>query len=68
MTELKIKQADINNNGNQRLMGDFCVGVWGVVTQNMDHALKIWSGSVRLGMRLHFFYFFCFPSDLNFFS
>lgn len=21
MTELKIKQADINNNGNQRLMG-----------------------------------------------
>lgn len=22
MTELKIKQADINNNGNQRLMGD----------------------------------------------
>jgi len=22
MTELKIKQADINNNGNQRLMGE----------------------------------------------
>lgn len=22
MTELKIKQADINNNGNQRLMGN----------------------------------------------
>lgn len=26
MTELKIKQADINNNGNQRLMGD--MGGW----------------------------------------
>lgn len=26
MTELKIKQADINNNGNQRLMGDFTEG------------------------------------------
>lgn len=26
MTELKIKQADINNNGNHRLMGDFMGG------------------------------------------
>lgn len=34
MTELKIKQADINNNGNQILMGDY----WGRgETQNMYH-------------------------------
>lgn len=26
MTELKIKQADINNNGIKRLMGDFAGG------------------------------------------
>lgn len=34
MTELKIKQADINNNGNQSLMGDY----WGRgETPNMYH-------------------------------
>lgn len=35
MTELKIKQADINNNGNQRLMGE--IGGRGE-TQNMYRA------------------------------
>lgn len=28
MTELKIKQADINNNGNQRLMGEIGEEGW----------------------------------------
>lgn len=36
MTELKIKQADINNNGNQRLTGE--TGGRGE-TQNMYHIL-----------------------------
>lgn len=39
MTELKIKQADINNNGNQRLMGE--IGGEGAETQNMYH-VQLW--------------------------
>lgn len=38
MTELKIKQADINNNGNQRLMGE--IGGRGEF-QNMYH-VQLW--------------------------
>lgn len=43
MTELKIKQADINNNGNQRLMGE--IGGRGE-TQNMYH---VRCGCMRAG-------------------
>lgn len=46
MTELKIKQADINNNGNQRLMGE--IGGRGE-TQNMYH-VQLWVYARRRGM------------------
>lgn len=36
MTELKIKQADINNNGNQSLMGEIGGGGGGGA-QNTHH-------------------------------
>lgn len=45
MTELKIKQADINNNGNQRLMGN--TGGRGE-TQNMYHVRR-WVYACRGG-------------------
>lgn len=48
MTELKIKQADINNNGNQRLMGE--IGGRGE-TQNMYH-VRQWVYACGSGRRV----------------
>ncbi len=60
MTELKIKQADINNNGNQRLMGE--IRGRGE-PQNMYHvwlwvSAGGWGG--RRGVHLVFCFFFPF--------
>lgn len=46
MTELKIKQADINNNGNQRLTG--AIGGGGGGAQNMYH-VRLWVCACREG-------------------
>lgn len=46
MTELKIKQADINNNGNQRLMGE---NRGRGETQNMYH-VQLWLYVYRKGV------------------
>lgn len=62
MTELKIKQADINNNGNQRLMGEIggrCE------TENM-YRVRLWvyacvqAGEWRVGIHGVLFLLFYF--------
>lgn len=65
MTELKIKQADINNNGNQRLMGELGRGGDGVYSKYVSCSVVgvrvLAAGEWRAGTRLFFvfllFYF-----------
>lgn len=56
MTELKIKQADINNNGNQRLMGE--IGGRGE-TQNMYH-VRLWVYACSRGVEGEYSWYFGF--------
>lgn len=56
MTELKIKQADINNNGNQKLMGENEAVGWGGGGLKILYGSCLVAGGCAQSFELLFFF------------